>query len=119
VPAYRHAVVHGSATFMLNLNRAAMAPSGLSPPARGFEAAATGCCILTDAWAGIKQYFAPAREILVAERADEIVPYLGEEPPARARALAQVARQRVQREHMYAQRALLERALVTWLHAST
>lgn len=119
VPTYRHAVVNCSATFVLNLNRAAMAAYGFSPPTRIFEAAACGCCVITDAWTGIEQFFAPGREILVALSAADIVRYLREVLPDRARAIGQAARRRVEREHTYEQRAeLLEDVLEGWLRAS-
>jgi spore maturation protein CgeB len=119
VPTYRHAAVNCSATFVLNINRAAMAAYGFSPPTRIFEAAACACCVITDAWDGIEHFFEPGREILVAHSADDIVRYLADVPPARARTIGQAARRRVEREHAYPRRAeLLERHLTSWLRAS-
>ena len=46
-----HNRVNCSARLVLNLNRDSMANVGFSPPTRVFEAAGSGACLITDAWA--------------------------------------------------------------------
>jgi spore maturation protein CgeB len=96
-----HNAVNCSARMVLNLNRESMASVGFSPPTRVFEAAGAGSCMITDAWAGIEQFFKPGREILVAHTADEIVELLRETTPEQAREIGSAMRARALREHTY------------------
>ena len=105
VPTGDHARRNGSARMVLNINRAAMAEYGYSPPTRVFEAAGNAACLITDDWPGIPTFFAPGREILVARTADDIVHYLRTVSPADARAIGLAAHARVLRDHAYALRA--------------
>ena len=90
---------------VLNVNRAAMAEYGYSPPTRVFEAAGNAACLITDEWPGIPTFFAPDREILVARTAADIVHYLRTIPPDAARAIGAAAYARVLRDHTYTMRA--------------
>ena len=76
VPTGEHARRNCSARLVLNVNRAAMADYGYSPPTRIFEAAGNGACLITDRWPGIADFLAPDREILVADGAADIARYL-------------------------------------------
>ena len=105
VPTGEHRAWNCSARLVLNINRADMAANGYSPPTRVFEAAGCGSCVMTDAWDGISTFFEPDKEILVAQSAEDIVLYLRETSPARARAIGSAARERVLRDHTYASRA--------------
>jgi spore maturation protein CgeB len=100
-----HNRINCSARMVLNINRQSMATVGFSPPTRVFEAAGAGACVITDAWAGIDQFFAPGREILVAESAEEIVSFLREIPCQRAGDIGKAMWQRALRDHTYCLRA--------------
>jgi spore maturation protein CgeB len=105
VPATDHNALNVTPRLVLNVCRASMAATGFSPPTRVFEAAGAGACLVTDDWAGVGDFLAPGREILVArDGADvaEIVRTTSREDAARigARAL-----KRVLAEHTYARRA--------------
>jgi spore maturation protein CgeB len=100
-----HNRVNSSARMVLNLNRESMAATGFSPPTRVFEAAGAGACVITDAWAGIDNFFNPGSEILVAEGAEEIVEWLRSVPPSQARCMGQRMRERALRDHAYGLRA--------------
>ncbi|MFB3916388.1 MAG: glycosyltransferase [Terriglobales bacterium] len=100
-----HNRINCSARMVLNINRDSMASVGFSPPTRVFEAAGAGACLITDAWAGIEQFFQPGREILVARSAEEIVHLLRSVQRASAAAIGRAMRQRALRDHSYALRA--------------
>jgi len=105
VPTGEHRAWNCSARIVLNINRADMAATGYSPPTRVFEAAGCGACVLTDAWAGVETFFAPGREILVADAAAAIVEVVRSVSHKRAAAIGAAARRRVLRDHTYAARA--------------
>jgi spore maturation protein CgeB len=109
-----HNRVNCSARMVLNVNRDSMAETGFSPPTRIFEAAGAGACLITDAWTGIEQFFAPEQEILPAASAEEVVDYLRRIPPERSRAIGEAMRRRALRDHTYGQRAAAVEAV---LHA--
>jgi spore maturation protein CgeB len=112
VPTAEHRGWNCSARMVLNVNRQAMADYGYSPPTRVFEAAGCGCCVITDAWAGIDTFFEPGTEILVASSAAEVVRHLRRMSRGQAAAIGDAARRRVLRDHGYRQRAeLLEGVL--------
>ena len=101
-----HNRINCSARMVLNINRESMAAVGFSPPTRVFEAAGAGACLITDEWAGIDQFFAPEREILVAKSADDIVRYLRNIKPRQSREIGAAMRQRALREHTYQLRGI-------------
>jgi spore maturation protein CgeB len=105
VPTGDHRAWNCSARLVLNVNRADMAATGYSPPTRVFEAAGCGAGVVTDAWEGISTFFEPGSEILVAESAEDIVACLRTTSAERATQIGAAARQRVLRDHTYAQRA--------------
>ena len=100
-----HNRVNCSARMVLNVNRESMADVGFSPPTRVFEAAGAGACLITDAWAGIEEFFQPGTEILVARSAEEVVGHLRKVSNDRARLIGQAMRARALRDHTYALRA--------------
>ena len=100
-----HNRINCSARMVLNINRQSMARVGFSPPTRVFEAAGAGACVITDAWAGIDQFFEPGREILVAESAEDVVSFLGEIPCQGASDIGKAMRGRALRDHTYSLRA--------------
>jgi spore maturation protein CgeB len=101
----KHNVVNCSARMALNINRESMAQTGFSPPTRIFEAAGAGACLITDAWAGIEQFFEPNREILVAASAEEIVNHLRQAAAERSASIGTAMRKRALRDHTYEIRA--------------
>lgn len=111
-PSRWHNPINCSAHFILNINRLSMAECGYSPPTRIFEAAAAGACVITDAWRGIAEFFAPGEEILVARDGAQVGEYLRETDPGQAAAIGRRMRQRALRDHTYASRARAVDALL-------
>jgi spore maturation protein CgeB len=100
-----HSRMNCSARMVLNVNRDSMADVGYSPPTRVFEAAGAGACLITDCWSGIEEFFAPEREILVAEYAEQVVAYLRRVSNVEAKEIGGRMRQRALHDHTYALRA--------------
>ena len=100
-----HNRINCSARMILNINRQSMAAVGFSPPTRIFEAAGAGACLITDAWAGIDQFFAPGEEILVARSAEELASLLRSYPGEQAAQIGRRMLQRALRDHTYSLRA--------------
>lgn len=85
---------------------------GWYPAPRVFEAAGAGACIITDAWRGVEDFFAPDREILVADGAADVIAHLRDLGPTRRRSIGAAARQRELRDHTWERRAIdVEEAL--------
>jgi spore maturation protein CgeB len=82
-----------------------MVRNGWSPPTRVFEAAGAGACLITDAWEGIDEFLAPGEEVLVAEDAGDVAAVVRDLSVDEARRIGDAARERVLRDHTYAQRA--------------
>jgi spore maturation protein CgeB len=113
-----HNVINCSARMVLNINRESMAKVGFSPPTRVFEAAGAGACLITDAWLGVEQFFEPGIDVLVAERAEDIVRCLRNISAPEASAIGTAMKTRALRDHTYEMRArevdqILQRALST------
>jgi spore maturation protein CgeB len=107
----QHPAFFASSRLTLNVTRRAMKEMGYCPSGRLFEAAACGAPLVSDAWAGLEQFFTPGEEILVAHETDEVVAALDLSDSA-LRQIADRARERVLAEHTAAQRAReLEEAL--------
>jgi len=100
-----HNRLNCSVRMVLNIDRDSMASVGFSPPTRIFEAAGAGACLITDRWTGIENFFAPGREILVAERAEEVVDCLRRLPAQHAAQVGAAMRRRALRDHTYQLRA--------------
>jgi spore maturation protein CgeB len=101
----RHNAINSSARMVLNISRDSMAKVGFSPATRVFEAAGAGACVITDAWQGIEEFFAPGVEILVASGPTEVVELLRNTSRERAREIGGAMRQRALRDHAYSLRA--------------
>jgi spore maturation protein CgeB len=101
-----HNALNASATAVLNVARDSMAAVGWSPATRVFEAAAASACVVTDAWRGVEDFFAPGREVLVAEDGEAVARIVHGLTRERARAIGAAARSRALRQHTYAARAL-------------
>lgn len=109
----QHPAFYGSSRLTLNVTREAMARMGHCPSGRLFEAAACGAAILTDAWDGLEEVFAPGEEILVARDGADAMAAL-ERSDAELARIAQAAREKVLARHTSARRAEdLEAAFAT------
>jgi spore maturation protein CgeB len=100
-----HNRLNCSARLVLNINRDSMAGVGFSPPTRVFEAAGAGACLITDRWAGIENFFAPEKEILLAGSAEDVVRHLRSVSAVAAREIGSNMLRRALRDHTYALRA--------------
>jgi spore maturation protein CgeB len=90
---------------VLNVTRDSMVENGWSPPTRVFEAAGAGACLITDAWQGIEEFLEPGVEVLVAEDGDDVARHVQRLSADGAAKIGAAARERVLRDHTYAQRA--------------
>jgi len=104
VPPDRHAEFYSASRFSLNLTRAHMVAAGHSPSVRLFEAAACGSPIISDDWPGLSDFLVPGKEIVLAQRADDVLRALSEPNRFRA-ALSNGARRRILAEHTARHRA--------------
>lgn len=104
MPPPLHPAFYSSSRLTLNVTRGAMASMGHCPSGRLFEAAACGTPILTDAWEGLDQFFAPGREILVGMTTADALGAL-DTSDADLRAIAAAARERTLDQHSAAARA--------------
>jgi spore maturation protein CgeB len=111
MPPPLHPEFYCSSALTLNVTRGAMAEMGYCPSGRLFEAAACGTPIVSDSWEGLERFFEAGREILIANRADDVLAAL--DLPAEALAgIADAARDRTLTEHTAECRAVeLERTL--------
>ena len=105
VPPGDHAAFYAGCRFALNVTRADMVEAGWSPSVRLFEAAACGCPILSDRWAGLDRLLAPGSEIAVVDGAEAVVAVLAGTDEAQRRQIAAAARRRVLAAHTSAPRA--------------
>jgi len=100
-----HNALNSTPLAVLNVTRDSMVANGWSPPTRVFEAAGAGACIITDEWEGIELFLEPDAEVLVARDGQAVASHVEGLTLERAREIGQAARERVLREHTYAQRA--------------
>jgi spore maturation protein CgeB len=105
VPPAEHAGFYGSQRYTLNITRSEMAARGYSPSVRLFEAAACGTPIISDRWPGIEAFFAPGEEILIADRAADVIDILANLPEERRCSVAAAAHKRLLTAHTAEQRA--------------
>jgi spore maturation protein CgeB len=105
VPPAEHARFYGSQCYTLNITRSEMAARGYSPSVRLFEAAACGTPIISDRWPGIETFFVPDEEILIADRATDVIGILASMPEDRRRSVASAAHRRLLTTHTADQRA--------------
>jgi spore maturation protein CgeB len=112
LPPAEHRRFYNQQRFTLNLTRQAMRKAGYSPSIRLFEAAACGVPIISDSWPGLETLFTPDEDILIAESPQQVIDYLRELSPERARSIGQRGRERILSEHTAAHRAA---QLVTYI----
>ncbi len=101
-----HPAFYGEQRFALNVTRAAMKRAGYSPSVRLFEAGACAAPVISDWWEGLDSLFAPGREILVAENAEDALRLLRDTTDTDRRAIGEAARRRVLTDHTPESRAL-------------
>jgi spore maturation protein CgeB len=101
----RHAQFYASQRFTLNITRADMRAAGYSPSVRLFEAGACGTPIISDAWPGLGELFAPQDEILIVHSSSEVVSILTSVQAEQRQRMAARARERTIAEHSSARRA--------------
>ncbi len=94
-----------SAKTALNVCDGSAALAGYMPPESIFEAAGAGACIITDNWEGIKLFFEPGREILVARDGGAVAEIISSLDQDDAREIGQAALCKVLAQHTYAHRA--------------
>ncbi len=99
-----HAAFYSSLRWTLNVTRADMREAGYSPSVRLFEAAACGCPIVSDRWAGIETVLTPGREVALADDAADMSAILARTPEL-AQAQSDAARERVLGSHTATHRA--------------
>jgi len=104
LPPSEHAAFFASSRLTLNVTRKAMAEMGWCPSGRLFEAAACGAPLLSDAWDGIRNFFEPGSEILLANNRDDVLAAL-ELEDRELRRIAERARERTLEQHSSAKRA--------------
>ena len=104
MPPPGHPAFFSSSRLTLNVTRADMAAMGWCPSGRLFEAAACGCPVVSDRWAGLDAAFTPGEEILLADEPDDVLAALDLSPEALAR-IGAAARERVLAEHTSDHRA--------------
>ncbi|TFZ04334.1 CgeB family protein [Ramlibacter rhizophilus] len=118
LPPAEHRAFYNRQRWTLNITRADMVRAGWSPSVRLFEAAACGTPIVSDRWEGLSELLTPNREIMLADRAEDVIgllQQLGEDERLR---LAERARARILAAHTAAHRAeQLEAYAMELLHA--
>ena len=95
LPPADHAAFYCASRYTLNVTRADMIAAGWSPSVRLFEAAACGTPIISDIWPGLSDLLAPNREILLADKPEQICVWLHEDRSA----VGTAARARILAEH--------------------
>ena len=105
VPTADHNRLNGSASLVLNINRASMADFGFSPPTRVFEVAGAGTALLCDDWPGLDDCFEPDTEILVVRNAEDVASALHRYNGPARRTIGAAFHARALADHTYAQRA--------------
>ncbi|HET9835218.1 MAG TPA: glycosyltransferase [Rhodanobacteraceae bacterium] len=109
LPPDEHAAFLCSSRLVLNVTRAPMARMGWCPSGRLFEAAACGAAVLSDAWAGLSDFYTPGEEVLLARNTQDALDAI-DLPDATLREIGQRARERTLAEHtsMHRARQLVE-----------
>jgi spore maturation protein CgeB len=105
VPPDAHPDFYNACRFTLNVTRADMIRAGYSPSVRLFEAAACGTPIVSDRWAGLDTLFTPGREIILADKAEDVLELLADTSKTARASQAEAARERVLKAHTAKHRA--------------
>ena len=106
VPPAEHPAFYAACRFTLNVTRADMIRWGYSPSVRLFEAAACATPVISDRWDGLDTLFEPGKEIVLADRPEDVLAaLLADGADALARRVGEAARARVLGAHTAAHRA--------------
>lgn len=91
----------------LCITRAAHTSVHASSSSRPFELAAMGCCIVSNPYLGIEEWFEPGKELLIVPTADEATETYRDllSHPDRRASLSRAARERLLLEHTFHHRA--------------
>lgn len=100
-----HPAFYAASRFTLNVTRKDMIAAGWSPSVRLFEAGACGTPIISDVWDGLEALFAPGREIIFAQTADDVLAALAEVDEVARGRMAAAARERILSAHTASHRA--------------
>ncbi|HEY0627134.1 MAG TPA: glycosyltransferase [Allosphingosinicella sp.] len=100
-PPADHPAFYAASRFTLNVTRADMIAAGWSPSVRLFEAAACGIPVISDKWQGIEELLTPGREIILADKSEDVIAALSHD----ASGLGQAARTRILAAHTASHRA--------------
>jgi nucleoside-diphosphate-sugar epimerase/spore maturation protein CgeB len=103
LPPADHPQFYAASRYTLNVTRADMIAAGWSPSVRLFEAAACATPVISDRWEGLDSLFAPNREIVLADRSEDVASRL--QSDADAAAIGHAAHDRILRDHTSAHRA--------------
>jgi spore maturation protein CgeB len=99
-----HPAFYSANRLTLSVTRQAMRTWGYTPSGRLFEAASCGTPVVTDRWPGLDDFFEPGREILVADKPEDVQAAL-DLSDAEVRTIGQAARERTLSQHTGACRA--------------
>jgi spore maturation protein CgeB len=100
-----HNVANATPRAVLQVNRESRVRYGFTAPARVFEAAGAGGCVITDHKQGIERFLTPGKEVLVASDGDDVVRVLQSLTLPKSREVGRAARRRLLSEHTYEHRA--------------
>jgi len=106
LPPARHVPFYNEQRFTLNLTRQEMVRVGWAPSVRLFEAAACGTPIISDWWEGLDCFLIPGHEVLIAERAEDVLRYLRELSDDERRAIGRRGREAILARHTANHRAM-------------
>ena len=101
-----HADFYVSSRLTLNITRKLMIEAGYSPSVRLFEAAGYGAAIISDYWPGLETFFERGDEILIANKAADVVAYIEQMNDDTLRRIGRNAQERVLQEHSSITRAV-------------
>lgn len=104
VPPAEHGAFYCSARLNLNVTRGPMAAMGYCPSGRLFEAAACGAVLISDVWRGLRAFYEPGSEILVARSSEDVLAAL-DTSDAELQGIGRRARERTLSEHTIDHRA--------------
>lgn len=101
LPPAEHPAFYSASRFTLNVTRADMIAAGWSPSVRLFEAGACGTAIISDRWDGIETVLAPPDELVLADRAENVLAAIERDPAP----IGTAGRRRIVAEHSAVRRA--------------
>ena len=100
----QHPAFYSASRLTLSVSRTPMRQWGYTPSGRLFEATSCGTPVVTDPFPGLEEFFEPGREILLADRADDVEAAL-DLSDAELNDIAAAGRERTLTEHAGCQRA--------------